>query len=100
MATYLAIYLHNLNKYKKHKYTKRKVYFLWSCCNKIRNKKGLLKYSNNWHTLQGAKNKSNLLLKITWIANENRKLWVRVKTVITRKLIAINLVIGKKKIKH
>lgn len=37
----------------------------------------------------GAQEKSNLLLKITWIVNENRKLWVRVKTVIMRKLIAI-----------
>lgn len=44
---------------------------------------------------QGAK-KSNLLLKITWRANENRKLWVRVKTIITGKLIAINLVTAKR----
>lgn len=45
--------------------------------------------SNTWYTLHKAKKKkSNLLLKITWIANENRKLQVRVKTVIRRKLIA------------
>lgn len=31
--------------------------------------------SNTWYTLHKAKKKkSNLLLKITWIANENRKL--------------------------
>lgn len=74
MTTYLGIDPHNLNKYTKHKYTKCKVYILCSDCNKIRNKKGLLKYSNNWHTLHGVKKKSNLLMKITWIANENRKL--------------------------
>lgn len=92
MTTYLAICPHNLNKYTKHKYIKHKAHILCSYCNKIKNKKGLLKYSNNWDALHGAEKKSNLLLKITWIANENRKLWVRVKTVITRKLMAINLV--------
>lgn len=52
--------------------------------------------SNTWYTLQKAKKKSNLLLKITWIANENRKLKVRIKTTIRRKLIAINLVTSKR----
>lgn len=44
-----------------------------------------------WHTPHKARKRSNLWLKVTWRAKENRKLWVKVKTVIRRKLIAINL---------